>query len=437
VVKQHVARTYRDGPDGNTPIVASGLNDDQDTLAKLSTAVGDLLDGTTNGPRGTAVSFYTGTTAERAAVTPAIGTLYWNKTTNTLQSGWDTLWRDHGGTAVTGSGGSNAPANAHAVVNSDNSIDIDADSVTSATLYTLYELRQDTPLATSSTPHFHRTPGGTGTYGYSMTSTVGGVESARSNIAYCALPYGTTPTPGGGGTGGGAIDTPSEILRLGDEGGHWSIDVGYPSGNTSTDMSLVEDGWSDTPYFLPVENNTGVQFRVPMNGGTTSGSDYPRSELRERKADGSKASWSGKSGTHTLSGVSKVTHFPPNKPEVVVAQIHDTDGVSSTAIGDRLQVRVEDDAWILSINGNKISTPILTGYSLNTYVAWSIKVASGKVTVKINGSTKYDQTPSGYPTSGMYFKMGCYAQSNTSKGNSSSEFMAVTVQQNSVLLSHS
>jgi hypothetical protein len=309
--------------------------------------------------------------------------------------------------------------------------------VTSATLYTLYELRQDTPLATSSTPHFHRTPGGTGTYGYSMTSTVGGVESARSNIAYCALPYGTTPTPGGGGTGGGAIDTPSEILRLGDEGGHWSIDVGYPSGNTSKDMSLVEDGWSDTPYFLPVENNTGVQFRVPMNGGTTSGSDYPRSELRERKADGSKASWSGKSGTHTLSGVSKVTHFPPNKPEVVVAQIHDTDGVSSTAIGDRLQVRVEDDAWILSINGNKISTPILTGYSLNTYVAWSIKVASGKVTVKVNGSTKYDQTPSGWPTSGMYFKTGCYAQSNTSKGNSSSEYMAVVQQQNSLLLGHS
>jgi hypothetical protein len=255
VVKQHVARTYRDGPDGNTPIVASGLNDDQDTLAKLSSAVGDLLDGTTNGPRGTAVSFYTGTTAERAAVTPAIGTLYWNKTTNTLQSGWDTLWRDHGGTAVTGSGGSNAPANAHAVVNSDNSIDVDADPVTRHHPH-LQPVRaaaghaagHGVHAALPPHPRRHRH------LRLLVTSTVDGVESARSNIAYCALPYGTTPTPGGGGTGGGAIDTPSEILRLGDEGGHWSIDVGYPSGNTSKDMSLVEDGWSDTPYFLPVES---------------------------------------------------------------------------------------------------------------------------------------------------------------------------------------
>jgi hypothetical protein len=440
VTTQHDQRTYRDGPDGNTPIEAAGLNADQATLAGLCNDVADLADGVGNVGSGgnTTLRYVTGTTTDRAAVPPAIGTVFLNTTRKIPEWGWGTEWRNPDGTTISGAGASNAPQNAVAVVNSDNSIDVSASTVSGASTYNLYELRQTTPLATGlTTPSSHRTPGGTGTYGYSWTAVVGGVEGAASNIAYCSLPFGTTPDPGGGATGGGAIDTPSEILRLGAEGGHWSLDVGYASGNVSKSMSTIEAGWSDTPYFLPVESNTGVQFRVPMNGGTTPNSNYPRVELRERNADGSNASWNGRSGNHSLSGTTKVTHFPPNKQEVVVAQIHDTSGVSSTAIGDRLQVRVQGSNWTLSINGSELSTPILTGYSLGTYVAWSIAVNGTVVTVKLNGSTKYNATPSSWPTSGMYFKTGCYSQSSTASGNSSSEYESVVMQQNSLVLSHS
>lgn len=442
MAKQHVARTYRDGPDGNTAIVAAGLNDDQDSLFKYGVAIGDLEDAIGNVGGGTTLLRIggVGTTAQRASVPPTLGTIYVNTERKVNEVGWDTEWRNPDGTTIaggTGTGTSNAPQNTLAVTNSNNSIDITASPVTSATLYTLYELRQTTPLATSSTPSFHRTPGGTGTYGWSITSTVGGVESAPSSIAYCALPFGSTVTPGGGSTGGGAIDTPSEILRLGQEGGHWSLDVARPSGNTSISMDTIEAGYSETPYYLPTSDNTGVIFRVPVNGGTTPNSTYPRVELRERNADGSNASWSGKSGTHALSGTSRVLHLPPAKPELVVAQIHDTSGVSSTAIGDRLQVRVEDDQWMLSINGSTLSTPILTGYTLNTNVAWSVKVTSGVVVVRINGTIKYNATPSGWPTSGLYYKVGDYLQSNTSKEGTTSEYGSLVIVQNSLLLSHS
>ncbi len=46
----------------------------------------------------------------------------------------------------------------------------------------------------------------------------------------------------------------------------------------------------------------GVQFRAPVDGVTTSGSSYPRSELREMTDSGSsEASWSSTSGTHSPS----------------------------------------------------------------------------------------------------------------------------------------
>jgi hypothetical protein len=187
VVKQHVARTYRDGPDGNTPIVASGLNDDQDTLAKLSTAVGDLQDGTTNGPRGTAVSFYTGTTAERAAVTPAIGTLYWNTTTNTLQSGWDhpvARPRRHRGHRLRRRERPHQRPRHRQQRQQHRRRRRPGHHRHHPHLQPVRDCGRHAarhrPVHAVEPPH----PGGTGTYNYWWTATVDGVEGARSNIAY-------------------------------------------------------------------------------------------------------------------------------------------------------------------------------------------------------------------------------------------------------------
>jgi hypothetical protein len=442
VVEQHIPHQWRDGEEGATPILAAKLTAIEQTLLRYGIAI-DAVEDDLGGVGGgtTGLDITVGTTAERNLLAPTLRRLHLNTETKKPEFGWGSEWRLADGQLINASGGgggtpgpgtSNAPQNSRATVNPDNSIDVAADPVAGATSYKLYELRSPNGVAGAgalATPSSTRTPSSTGQYGYWWTATVGGVESAASNIAYVSLPYGSTPTPGGGSTGGGQPDTPSEILRLGDEGGHWHIDVGKPSGNTAISMDTLEDGWSEFPYLVPVESNAAVEFRVPMNGGTTPNSEYPRTEMRERKSDGSKASWSGRSGKHILSSTDKVTHLPPNKPEVVIGQVHDGED-------DRLQIRVEGDTWRLSVNGTERSTPLLTGYALGTYVSWKISVDGGTVKVFINGAEQFSGNP-GWPSTGCYFKKGCYAQTNTSKGNAASEYVSVVTQKNSLVLTHS
>jgi hypothetical protein len=160
-----------------------------------------------------------------------------------------------------------------------------------------------------------------------------------------------------------------------------------------------------------------------MNGGKTSANTkYPRSELREY-ATGStstKASWNGTSGTHVLSGSTKVLHYAPIKCETVIAQIHD-------ASDDALQIRAEASSatgaqtWRLSLMGTEVDD-LISGVALGTEVAWEIRVVNGALTVKINGTTQYTGTP-GFASSGNYFKVGEYVQQNsTDQANSSSEY---------------
>lgn len=69
---------------------------------------------------------------------------------------------------------------------------------------------------------------------------------------------------------------------------------------------------------------TSVAFRTPLGGATTSGSSYPRTELREMKKKGKKlASWSSTSGTHEMSWRVAVDVAPQAKPQLVIGQVHD------------------------------------------------------------------------------------------------------------------
>jgi hypothetical protein len=173
-----------------------------------------------------------------------------------------------------------------------------------------------------------------------------------------------------------------------------------------------------------------VVFRVPMNGGkTSSNTKYPRTELREYQSNGTtKASWNGGSGTHVMSGRTRVLHMESGKPEVVVAQIHDGDD-------DTLQIRVEGTTWRASINGTKHSTSLGT-FSTGTEVAWEIRLSGGTLTIRINGSTKITTSP-GYG-SGQYFKVGMYAQqNNTSDGGGNPSNGYASCELRDLVVSHS
>jgi hypothetical protein len=163
-------------------------------------------------------------------------------------------------------------------------------------------------------------------------------------------------------------------------------------------------------YFDLSPGKDGVVFTAATNGATTSGSQYPRSELREMFGS-EKASWDGRKGRHTMEIVQAITETPKEKPDVIAGQIHGTsdDLMQIHLSGERLTVKYADGQKFVDLDPN---------YKLGTMFAVKIESAGGRVKVWYNGQQKADLPIS---SSTSYFKAGVYTNSNPSKGDESGE----------------
>lgn len=157
------------------------------------------------------------------------------------------------------------------------------------------------------------------------------------------------------------------------------------------------------PYFQVTPTCDSVAFRAPVNGITTSGSKYPRSELREMNPDGSTpASWSSSVGAHTFVVNEAFTALPQGKPNLVGVQIHDEDDDVSTfrLEGTNLYVTEGDDTH------HKLVTD---KYVLGTKYEAKYVVSNDVIQAFYNGqlvtsmTKKFDRA---------YFKAGAYTQAN-------------------------
>lgn len=388
------------------------------------------------GPGGVTGQIASGPSVSRPS--PAIGTLYYDTSLIPARVivGTGTSWTEVDGTALSGGGNSTAPKNMTAVVQAGGTIGqivLSWDAVPSATSYKLYETESPTGVsgATALTETTTtRTPSAARNYEYWVTATVGGVESAASNRVQATLPFSGSPP---------ASSDPSTFLNINGKGnatgGWWNLGIGFSSGHTDITPSQLQSGYTNNPYYVMNATGTAVQFQVFMNGGrTSSNTKYPRCELREY-ATGStstKASWNGASGRHIMRGKTRIMHMAPEKPEVVVAQMHDGGD-------DTLQIHVTGSSasgpqtWRLKLHGSTVAT-IASSVALGTEVAWDIDVNGGNLTVKIDNVTKYTGNP-GFG-SGQYFKTTCYPQQNsTDQSNSSSEYSRVELRD--LFVSHS
>ena len=156
------------------------------------------------------------------------------------------------------------------------------------------------------------------------------------------------------------------------------------------------------PWFVV---SGGVRFRAPVNAPTTSGSNYPRSELREMTNNGKdKASWSSTAGTHTMTIDQAITAVPATKKHVVAGQIHD-------ASDDVIVIRLEGQNLYVNVDGsNKLVLD--SAYTLGKRFTVKFEVSGGQTKVYYNGNLAYTLSKS---YSGAYFKAGAYTQSNCSK----------------------
>ncbi|GAA1295643.1 polysaccharide lyase family 7 protein [Saccharothrix xinjiangensis] len=207
---------------------------------------------------------------------------------------------------------------------------------------------------------------------------------------------------GNGGGGGGGCTYPADVLDL----SNWYIGLPIGEDERPTNVEQPElDTFSVDPWFTATEDCAAVRFRAAVDGVTTSGSNYPRSELREMSGS-DKASWSSTSGTHTMVIDQAITALPEERPYVVAGQIHDgSDDVSVFRLeGTRLYIT----------NGDTSRHKLVTDdYALGTRFEAKFVVGGGKIRAYYNGVL---QTTLSKSFSGGYFKAGAYTQANC--GNS-------------------
>ncbi|MFC4144726.1 polysaccharide lyase family 7 protein [Micromonospora mangrovi] len=194
---------------------------------------------------------------------------------------------------------------------------------------------------------------------------------------------------------------------------NWKITL--PTGPAEDPDEITQptlDGFRSSPWFVTAASCAAVQFRAPVNGTTTSGSGYPRSELREMTANGaSNASWSSTSGTHTMTFEEAFTALPATKPHLVGAQIHD-------ANDDITVFRLEGTDLYVTNGDNAHYKLVTSSYQLGTRYRGKFVVSGGQVKVYYNDVLQATITRS---FSGAYFKAGAYTQANCTNSSPCSE----------------
>jgi len=201
----------------------------------------------------------------------------------------------------------------------------------------------------------------------------------------------------------GRCGLPAQVLDLTD----WKVTLPVPKPDSAKSPLEVTQptlaGFAQAPWFRLSPTCDAVLFRAPVNGTTTSGSKYPRSELREMTDNGSEnAGWSSTAGTHRLSVTEAFVRLPTGKAELVGAQIHDAD--------DDISVfRLEGSKLWITDGDNPHFKLITDHYALGTRFDAGYEVSDGEVRAYYNGVL---QTTIKHRFRGAYFKAGAYTQAN-------------------------
>lgn len=240
--------------------------------------------------------------------------------------------------------------------------------------------------------------------------TLSGVRTAILCVvllATIAVPPSATATGssvyfGPEGVKGPDCQYPGEVLDLAD----WKLTL--PTGEDEHPDEITQpelDTFAFDPWFVPTGACDGVRFRAAVDGVTTGGSSYPRSELREMDG-GDEASWSATDGTHTMTVTAAFTALPNDKSQVVAAQIHDADDDVTT-------FRLEGRSLYVTDGDTTHHKLVVDDYRLGTPFEAKFVVHDGKVEAYYNGDL---QTSIDADFDGGYFKTGAYTQANC--GNS-------------------
>ena len=189
---------------------------------------------------------------------------------------------------------------------------------------------------------------------------------------------------------------------------HWKITL--PDA-VASEKSPVQLAAGFTNEFFYTGPDGAMVFWCPVNGAPTSGSSYPRSELRQLINPGDdNVNWTGH-GTHILTAQCRVTRQPPASKKVIIGQIHGFDAeplIKLQSNNGRIQALVKTAP---SGGADVIYTFARVG--LGAKINYQIKVADGVLALTVNGRTtnhNFFATNPAWTNQPLYFKAGNYCQ---------------------------
>ncbi|WP_137819344.1 polysaccharide lyase family 7 protein [Pseudomonas sp. 2FG] len=192
-----------------------------------------------------------------------------------------------------------------------------------------------------------------------------------------------------------------------------TIPVGVPA--VTIDTPLLVGGYQDH-YFQ--SNSGAIFFWAPVNGTTTPNSSYPRSELRETFADGSRRNWVYPSADHYLSATLQVTQVP-STGKLVIGQIH-TATTNWPLFKLEYQMQSSGTGNLSFKVRHKPTDPeaqsyvLVRGVALNQKINYTVHLSpSGSLTVSLNGVKWGTKLDSAWAVQPVYFKAGVYTQDNS------------------------
>jgi hypothetical protein len=194
---------------------------------------------------------------------------------------------------------------------------------------------------------------------------------------------------------------------------------GTNGASASISAATLTAGYSNALYFHTAADGAMV-FWAFCNGATTSGSSYPRSELREQISPPSNSSNWIPLGLHQLNAQCRVTQVP-STGKVIIGQIHCYTGNARPLV--KLQYNNGVIEALIKTNSN--FDPDYKFYfqnvGLSNLVNYQIRMENGLITTTVNGSNQTINvflTDPDWATNGLYFKAGSYCQDNSGTNDS-------------------
>lgn len=203
---------------------------------------------------------------------------------------------------------------------------------------------------------------------------------------------------------------PADILGITGPNSIWKLQYGLPGRKGLLEAAPAKLGMFELdPEFTVTDDGDWVQVRVGVNAGTSSGSSYPRVELRQMTAAGREAAWNSKTLDCWFEYELQITHLPPNKPQMCLLQLHDDEY-------DLLEVIYQRNAsagyeFTQRVAGSSKGQPLIP-HALYKSCVLALGLVKGVPTVYLDGKAVLTTTK--MPQSSVtYAKALAYLQSNT------------------------